>query len=103
MKQQWYSVEVFLHHQGAGSDYSVTAYVFAQDVLAALERSKDVPGAKKYPSGRSFPSVFPLDAVQSSALETEIIQSGLPLCDAKFIWYVPIHTVERYNIGTWYP
>ncbi len=98
MTRHWFQADVYLHHQGAGSDYSIPAFIFAVDAVSAFKRTRYMPGAKFYQTRKGFPNVIPLDEKQSSELEKEIIGAGISLRNAKNSWYISQQTVGRYSL-----
>ncbi|HLD97182.1 MAG TPA: hypothetical protein VI934_02460 [Candidatus Nanoarchaeia archaeon] len=101
MTCQWFQANVFLHHQGAGSDYSAPAFICAVDALSAFYRARHIPGARYNRTNKGFPNVIPLDPEQVSELEAEIIGAGIPLSAVKKTWYLPQQTAKSYNLRLW--
>ena len=86
---KWYAIEVYRAHRGAGRYESIPAYIYAQDVVSALNRYKKMPGVKRsFP--RFFPSVRILTGLESKNLEILILKEGKKsLKEAKASWYYP--------------
>lgn len=86
---QWYKVEVFRAHKGAGSQDAATACIFVENINRVLDRYRTMPGVKRnIGSKRPFPNIFELSHEKGREVEQEILHEGkISLEKAKKTWY----------------
>lgn len=76
----WYKIGCKLGHQGTGNSLDTANYVFADDVMDALDKyRKHAHGVKK----QFTPDISSLSPEDSLTLEERIRKSGFPLHEAK--------------------
>jgi len=71
-------------HQGGGKFRDTTNYIYANDVVEVLARFRRIPAVKR---SRSIPTIEPLSAEESAALEKIIAENNVNLERARATWY----------------
>ena len=66
---QWYKILGYMAHQGTGNLQSIIVYIFANDIIHALNKYKKVPGVKR----DDYKDIVPLSKEDSIKLEDIII------------------------------
>ncbi|MEK6890562.1 MAG: hypothetical protein AABX03_00325 [Nanoarchaeota archaeon] len=89
--RKWFKLNVYRAHQGTGRLRDQVAYIFAENVLQALNRYQKMPGIKRNLGRghtRPVPDIVKLTEQQSSDLELKIANSQrVSLETAKRSWY----------------
>jgi len=81
--RNWYRMNMYLGHQGAGDSIDIAVYVWVKDPFDALKKMKHMGGIKR---SKIF-DVIPLDTGECAELEQIILNDGLSLTKAKKKWY----------------
>ena len=83
MISEWYKAACYIAHQGTGKKLDVPNYIYAEDIIAVLDRFKKIPGMKR----NKAVTVTALSPEEVGELEAKIIAQGIAISEAKRTWF----------------